>query len=170
MSGICAWRQARADRRADAHARTSTHSRPPREGGRFRPPGAHTGMGCAPRIRSSRLNAVNDSSSSSGGGSGGGRPYQSTAAGSGGGRCRSAMCRTSRYAARVTCRIIWFWLRFREAVGLPIAAKINVQPCGGRLPGDVFTGVADVPHAAFGCQGRLYVGTALPTPRPRPTE
>jgi hypothetical protein len=43
---------------------------------------AHAGMGWAPRIRSSRLNAVNvSSSSSSGGGSGGGRSYQSAATG-----------------------------------------------------------------------------------------
>ncbi len=58
---------------------------------------AQAGMGWAPRIRSSRLNAVNDSSSSSssGGGSGGGRSYQPAAVGRGG-RCRSAMCRTSR--------------------------------------------------------------------------
>jgi len=33
----------------------------------------------------------------------------------------------------VNCQIIWFWLRFREADGLPIAAKTNVQSCGGAV-------------------------------------
>ncbi len=66
-------------------------------------------------------------------------------------------------------RSIWFWLRFREADGLPLAAKINVQPCGGAVAGDVLTGVQDEPHAAFGYQGTAEPGNSTPdalTPMP----
>ncbi len=59
----------------------------------------------------------------------------------------------------VNRQIIWFWLRFRETDGRRSRRRATSSSCGGRLPGDVLTGVADLPPPRSGIRDGCARGT-----------